>query len=1058
MASELFRFVVVRPSQQSTAEHREEIGLFLDPGTEGLIPNLQKARKEGDKSAMIKLAQGYTSSAKFLDSKQKVDGKLQEFSDVLSKLPTNCNQYIRQNFQRIFSLTPTRFVATAAYKQALKSVSESLVAAAIDNGVGARAKTIISDLAKILQVINLISKAAPVTKEQIDQIKFILPEGIFPLPLAETNLKEEKREKAAQRKKAIEERQKRQQALADDLTSYSSAIAEVLDIFDNSSLDDDAVPPTRKKKSGFFIPSKSMQYLSATTKNTLKKVGLDIDDIDVAKTVSVLERHASETAQQVYASGSQAGRIAKIGNSEVMVFDDDIPALAVEPLNRRIPGICPPRPITEEDLPTPIITNGKPEVRSLGFADLLIVEQELARYELGEIAHIENVLKSELRDRKHRTNTISEDSITTESEETDYKESDLSSSERFELQAEAQKVINESTSMDAGTTVSASYGFVDATANFNYATNDSRSETERTASNFARETTSKAISRLEKRSLERRFRRTVRETEEINQHTFDNKSGTDNITGIYRFVDKIYNVQIVNYGKRLMLEFIVPEPAAFLRHALTSQPVETNVVKPDEPGFCASNGRKFIPLSVQDITRESYMFWVSKYGVEDVKTPPAKFKIIGKSFSKQGDAFMKHDADDGADKDKILYHAEDGQIAIPDGFVPQKAKIRADIGMIDKSDLDDESDYQRLTVQLSNRKAHFDPKNTLEREDDDDYAEFDLMHYGTNEIPVTISSIGIMAYGITVSIICKLHPHKYDAWQLATYTSIMNAYKDQLTRYNNAIESAKIRAGFTEVRGVNPFVNRETEKTELKKGCISLLTGQRFESFDAMNRNMGENRYPEIDFDDAAEEGRIVSFFEQAFEWNNMTYIFYPYFWANKKEWMQLSQLKDNDPLFTKFLQAGSSRVNVPVRPEFETSMQNYLHNSILAFGDVPLINMIGGVPNDLHFSVTQELKGQMNNMHTVGAGRLTVTNGSTSITGLETNFTKDDENKRLVIGGRTYVIKQVDSATSIQLKGAFAGESQTGIAYSFGAKLVGEPWEVKLPTNLIKVDNNLNF
>ena len=41
------------------------------------------------------------------------------------------------------------------------------------------------------------------------------------------------------------------------------------------------------------------------------------------------------------------------------------------------------------------------------------------------------------------------------------------------------------------------------------------------------------------------------------------KTGKDHIAGIYHWVNKIYNAQILNYGKRTMAEFIVPEPAAF---------------------------------------------------------------------------------------------------------------------------------------------------------------------------------------------------------------------------------------------------------------------------------------------------------------------------------------------------------------------------------------------------------------------------------------------------------------------------------------------------------------
>ena len=76
---------------------------------------------------------------------------------------------------------------------------------------------------------------------------------------------------------------------------------------------------------------------------------------------------------------------------------------------------------------------------------------------------------------------------------------------------------------------------------------------------------------MQTRTLTRRTETRIHLVEEINRHAFDNKTGSADIVGIYRFIDKIYRAQIINYGKRLMLEFIVPEPAAFLRYALTNR-------------------------------------------------------------------------------------------------------------------------------------------------------------------------------------------------------------------------------------------------------------------------------------------------------------------------------------------------------------------------------------------------------------------------------------------------------------------------------------------------------
>jgi hypothetical protein len=122
------------------------------------------------------------------------------------------------------------------------------------------------------------------------------------------------------------------------------------------------------------------------------------------------------------------------------------------------------------------------------------------------------------------------------------------------------------------------------------------------------------------------------------------------------------------------------------------------------------------------------------------------------------------------------------------------------------------------------------------------------------------------------------------------------------------------------IQGNNPNINRKIEREELKKRAIEILSGQRFESFDgAVNGLQMQSGYPEILFNEARDEGKTVKYFEQVFEWENMTYIFYPYFWGRKNNWLTITSLTDeNDPLFERFLHAGYARVVVPVRRGFE--------------------------------------------------------------------------------------------------------------------------------------------
>ena len=82
---------------------------------------------------------------------------------------------------------------------------------------------------------------------------------------------------------------------------------------------------------------------------------------------------------------------------------------------------------------------------------------------------------------------------------------------------------------------------------------------------------------------------------------------------------------------------------------------------------------------------------------------------------------------------------------------------------------------------------------------------------------------------------------------------------------------------------------------------------------------------PYFDFPKSAERGSFIRFFEQAFEWDQIQYVFYPYYWARKDRWISMFMRSETDTQFLEFLQAGSARVVVPVRPGFEHAIFHYL-------------------------------------------------------------------------------------------------------------------------------------
>lgn len=1047
MPAEIFRFMTIRPPQAASATaHHNTVEPLVITRSE-FLSSLSEKKKAGSRDGMEKIATAFIARDEaFITSKRKVDPKLLAFHEAAHALDEpGFSARARDALARTVGVSAAATVDSAEFKKLRSDLTHSLVAAAIDPAVTAKVRGLLVGLARTVGLVMKLAKSNAndyARTEFYDQL-IVLPEGLFPLPVSKQNVEAEEAADEDRRKKAAADREK-VVALSEELAANKAAVSDLLTTYERGTFRPGRAVSRFEPSDagvtapgGFVLADGDVDRLSAGTRKVLDGAGI-AGSIDVARAVSLIEKRSSEISTKLFARGNVSRHLVNIGTSfipsDALVVRNpgffDGPMVTLAP-----PGPCPPAPAAtlSDEVTVPLwTTHGA--ARALGFADLMLVEQDLLRYELGEIAHVENVLVGEKRDREFRTATTTEMSTTTESERTEENTKDLATTERFELQIESEKAINESTNTQAGVTVSASYGpSVDVTANFNYASNTAKQASNRASSSFARDTTTKATSKIQTRTMERRFVRTVNEVEEKNSHSFENRAnGATNIRGVYRFVDKIYNAQVVSYGKRFMLEFVVPEPAAFLRHAMTRQPAEgVTQIRPDPPGYC-QNGT-LVDLQPQDISAETYLFWSAKYLASDVVPPPSNTQIVSGVLVEEAPGTKSQFTDD------VYGAAELKDLKIPSGYRPTKAIVTAEGWNVATSA------PATLCIQIQKEIVVVQNQQTV---------TITLENEVTDRVALAVVTKNYERYAIVATVFCVITPEKYQEWQLATYASIMNAYNDLKTRFDNAMEAARMRASFATVSGTNPLANREREKIELRKACISLLTGQSFEVFDSVRRGGGTYGYPELSFADAEAEGRYIQFFENAFEWINMTYIFYPYFWGKKEFWLSTSQLADADPIYERFLQAGAARVQVPVRPGFEITLINFLGIRNVWFGDGALLSGDSDESDeDLYLSLLDELKEQLGNQDIAGKGRLAVTKDDVVVTGTDTVFVKDDEDKRVIIRGKTYVIGEVVSATQIRLVTKYGGDTETNVRYAIGPKLVGEPWEVKVPTNLVMIN-----
>ena len=558
MASEVFRFVSVRPIAAGAAAPPLDLGSPV--ADSDFIHALRDARTRADRAAMLASAAQFVASPAFLSHPVDFDQRLIALAQALAQLDEKgFDQAAAAAVSRLLGQAPADYVRSDACQTLLRHLAESIVAAAIDPDVSAQSRALLAQIARVLAVIEGLAAGRTVGKGILFEGAVTLPTGIFPLPRKDPGLAAERAAQRAARDQALADRQSKLAAYAEQLDAHRNAIDEIMTLLirapagaapppppaagpigtlspPSGSASDGAPrsPPASASAApvrtpppgagvGFWIGETARSSLSERTRSVLDSVGLS-QGFDPVLAVQLIQGQLGDASRQLNAS-QPTSKLIKVGSSifpDTFVVEVNWPILPVDP--GRNPGPCPPSQIDGGDDTGPVtVPTGHGEARVLGIADLMLVEQQLARYEFGEIAHIENVLRKERRERRFRTSTTTQTSTTTETEQTSDKEQDLSSTERFELQRQVQNVVDESASKQAGLTISGSYGpTVSATATANYTSNSSKQQSDSVSSNYARETTSRAVSRVQQRTLVRQFTQVVNRIAESNLHGFDN--------------------------------------------------------------------------------------------------------------------------------------------------------------------------------------------------------------------------------------------------------------------------------------------------------------------------------------------------------------------------------------------------------------------------------------------------------------------------------------------------------------------------------------------------------
>ena len=697
----------------------------------------------------------------------------------------------------------------------------------------------------------------------------------------------------------------------------------LLNFMQNSQQDDDLGDDllTQLEQNPDVLSKTAFDNLTPLVKETLDNTHLDLKTMGIPFIVNQLEKQLIQESSNLPQPRLNKPLMLAIGGSIVsqLLPLDSIPGLSH--LGKHWWG----------------------QLNVLGIGDLKVVRETLMRFEAGEIAHIENILQGEFKERFHRRARLIEETFEEESETTETNERDLQTSERFELQSATSQQLHIEASAEGDASVSASYGpTVGVEANTAFSGGTSTDLANSNATTFAREVINRSVHRLQERTRTLHKRRTVNEFEETNRHGINNEKGEKHITGIYQFVNKVLCAQVYNYGKRLLIEFLLPQPGKhLLEHAANVANQSATALEQPET----------FSLDPTELQPANFDIYVKKYRVTGVDAPPEKYRTVSHviKFEVESGLFkagLSHFSSDAKDVDipvgykAIKGHARFAYPALP-YYDVTKQEVQNTLPEFMKLATGDRwwPELVRCAVTMAVGRKIFKLKYR-EHSRDTNSNDFNLsetfdLYDETVKIPIAATATHKTNLAVSVEIKCERTDEAFMQWQLDTHEKIMQGYFTMKSEYEEKLAAAAIQQGII-ASGRNPELNRKIEHDELKRQATNLLWSQMM--------MVPAGLYPDL-----------IMFTENAFEWENMSYKLFSYFWAEFDQWDTLLQLQDNDPIHMQFLQAGATRLVLPVRNEFAAQALNFLTTASI-WSDVTELTDPG------HLEILEELRGAPDN------------------------------------------------------------------------------------------------
>jgi hypothetical protein len=521
--------------------------------------------------------------------------------------------------------------------------------------------------------------------------------------------------------------------------------------------------------------------------------------------------------------------------------------------------------------------------------DLELVRQRLKSYALGEVSRIENVMRGESVETTRRQ--LSRTSVSTSERTT----ADASSENDWSgTSSHRHDKSTRSLSLDLAIDNTTTYGppaDLTATETVKIGPNADKSpqqEAVEKAAGHARAVTTRSVARLARRVESERASTTLDEREDTVVARLDGSGNERNVRGIYRWVDKIYEAYVVNYGHRLMLEFTLAQPAAGFVHDQQLL-CGRSLLRPQPPGLSS-----YTDISRTPDTKHYYAALIAAYDAFDAALPPAGSKTLSISA-------------------RVSTAGSIQEVAIPDGYEAAEATVSANWpgqGQGQAPDLFGLVGTHPFALSAKDRaQGGGGHQAVLKLSGETGTLPFSI---ALAPRPSALDATGAQPLppACVASVDIKLTPTlaAIREWQFGFYRAIQQAYQSRLREWLEAVGAGQGGAG------INPLAGRQAVQQTLGRRMRQVLWQHAVDTAGASPQD----------------RARYEQFFNQAFEWKEMCY--------SLGEGWGAGELAAADSPLSAFIEADTVRVLLPVQPSGEQCIPYFMKSGMLWDGDRRLV------------------------------------------------------------------------------------------------------------------------